>query len=240
MELDAAVDSAAASGRIKRRDYLKMKRVWKVFAAAALVFNLAACGQKPSSETAPAAQTTQGSVAVIDPASIKTIGDGIAANDGTVDQYAAYQNTFLYAFANGGKVYRLTASLSDQQFQAIMDLDFSDPDVDAKRTAIISPLKVEKVEELTSQQPKQADLDALIGKTGQDLLNDGWTQYGFSLDEMKYYMNKGAYAFEVVFEGRYEGENPLPDDFDGDEFMKPLKVKSVTCTGIGDAVNIEG
>ena len=89
------------------------------------------------------------------------------------------------------------------------------------------------LENLTEAIPKQEELDKLVGKTGEDLIKDGWTEGGgWNYQDMIVYMNHGVFSFEVEFEGKLD--NPETADF---ESIKPLVVKSVKYTGIGDAAN---
>ena len=73
-----------------------------------------------------------------------------------------------------------------------------------------------------------------IGKTGQDLENDGWTTgYGYNLESMEFFLEKGPFAYTVTFASGQTLTNS--DDFDVFETIRPLVIKSVECTGLGDA-----
>ena len=96
------------------------------------------------------------------------------------------------------------------------------------------------IENLSAQIPSQETLDALIGKTGEELLNDGWTCEGWTfegqnLNELVFHLNHGPFAYDVTFDGTED----LPEDFD-EANLNPLTVASITCSGIGDATAIEG
>ena len=107
---------------------------------------------------------------------------------------------------------------------------------DAAVEKLLAPLEVTSLTNLSEQIPPQEELDKLVGKTGQELFDDGWTYWFYDLDEMKAGLNSGLFAYEVLFD--YDGE-PMEntDDFDFYEEFKDLKVKSVTFTGLGDAAN---
>ena len=55
------------------------------------------------------------------------------------------------------------------------DLDFDDPDYDKKENELIAPLTVKVIENLTEGMPTQEEAQQYIGKTGQELMDDGWT-----------------------------------------------------------------
>ena len=97
-------------------------------------------------------------------------------------------------------------------------------------------MEIDKLENLSDTVIPQEELDKLVGKTGEELINDGWNAgMGYNLETMEFYLNKGAFEYTVVFDGKLENS----DDFDEEEAIKPLVVKSVTLNGIGDATNVE-
>ena len=123
--------------------------------------------------------------------------------------------------------------------KALFALDFEDPDYQRKFTDLVSPLPITRIENLTAQIPSREALDALIGKTCEELLNDGWTCEGWTLEgpelnELVFHLNHGPFAYGVTFDGAED----LPDDFNEAD-LKPLTVTSVTYSGIGDATAIE-
>ncbi len=190
---------------------------------------LAGCGQAPAPAAAPAAESA------VSIESIKTIGDAMAIESEEY-QSAAYEDAFVYVFHLGDAIYRVTAPLSPEGFSAIMALDYADPEYDRKYSDIISPLAIERRENLSELIPDQAELDKLVGKTGEELFEDGWyIGSGYMLDDMLFYMGKDLFEYSVVFDGRLE----YSEDFDADEAIRPLKVKSVAYFGLGDAATPE-
>ena len=136
-------------------------------------------------------------------------------------------------------VYRVEAAMDAETSEVFFALDFEDPDYQQKFTDLVSPLAITRIENLSAQIPSQETLDALIGKTGEELLNDGWTCEGWTfegqgLNELVFHLNHGPFAYDVTFDGT---EN-LPEDFD-EANLNPLTVTSITCNGIGDATAIE-
>ena len=95
-------------------------------------------------------------------------------------------------------------------------------------------LKISRLENLSEMLPSQEEMNKWVGKTGQDLFDADWTNSGWNLDEMVFWMNYGAFQYDVVM----EGEVKTPDDF-GDEDINSLVVKSVAYNGqLGDATEI--
>lgn len=72
-------------------------------------------------------------------------------------------------------------------------------------------------------------------QTGQELIDDGWSVWGFNVETMEFNMSHGPYNYIVVFDGKVK----MTEDLDGNDAAAPLKVKSVKYDGIGDAANIE-
>ena len=95
---------------------------------------------------------------------------------------------------------------------------------------------METMENLSNEIIPQEELDKLVGKTGEELFNDGWTDgSGYNLEDMEFWLNKGAFEYTVVFDGKVENY----DEFDTEEGVKAFTVKSVKFNGLGDATNIE-
>ena len=83
----------------------------------------------------------------------------------------------------------------------------------------LSPVKV--IENLARvSMPTQEEADQYIGKTGQELIDDGWTVHFYNLEEMKFGMTHGIYSYDITFEGEIEN----PDNFNEDTDMGGLTV----------------
>ncbi len=165
----------------------------------------------------------------------ETIGDAMALATNDNNQSGATDGTYVYAFYIDDIPYRVIADLPSDTFQKIMDLEYDDPDYDKKYNDLVSPLKIDRYEDLSLLVPVQEELDKLVGKTGGELLDDGWTSWGYNLDTMEFWMHKEPLAYTVVFEGEFEPT----EDMDEEEAIRPLVVKSVTYDGIGDATVLE-
>jgi len=214
---------------------MRTRKGWALFLTLIMMISvLAACGQTggDSSGTDEAAQGPVSGTAAIE--SLATIGDAMALEGAEFRQSSGQDNRFVYAFDLEETHYRVIASMTDEEFQAFMDLDFDDPDYDADLEKIIGPLKIEKWENLSDMIPPQEELDQWVGKTGQELFDAGWTNSGWNLEGMEFWMNYGPFMYTVVMEGTVENA----EDFDEGD-IAPLVVKSVTYNDLGDAGTIE-
>jgi len=208
------------------------KAIGLILTFVLLLFLMSACAQSGSSAPAAQSQASADGKAAID--SLKTIGDAMALG-GDNTQYAAYGNCFVYAFEFSGAYYRLIALMPEETTTAIFDLDWSDEDHDEKLEKLVAPLAIDHMDNLSENIPTQAEMDALIGKTGEELMADGWTSWGWNLDTLEFHMDHGGYSFLIVFDGSVEDY----DSFDEYEDIKTWTVKSIEYEGIGDATDIE-
>ena len=204
-----------------------MKKVLACILCALVALTLfAACaknGDEPSNNAADS-----GTV------SIKTIGDALALGESESSVYAYYENAYVYVFLDNGTYWRLTAALNEEQSAALSELDILEDDYEEKLTALITPLEVTNRENLNEQMLTEEDMNALIGKTGEELINDGWTSgMGYNLDTMEFYLEYAPFQYTVTFEKLEQLENT--DDFDELEAIRTLKVTSVTFGGLGNS-----
>ena len=159
----------------------------------------------------------------------KTFADILALG---YHEYGCSETELAYVFELGGTIYRVTADVTKETSDQIFNIDFQDPEKNSKLCALLEPLVIKDVVNLTEMIPDQIALDELYGKTGQELIDDGWTCTGYDLEENRFYMEKAP--FRYVFE--FEGEAKPNDDGDGDAVIKDLTVESAVYDGLGDAL----
>lgn len=141
---------------------------------------------------------------------------------------------YVYAFEQDGDVYRAEAELPEETSEALFALAWDDPEYEQKERALVEPLKVTEIVNLSAAAPTQEELDALIGKTGAELFDDGWYSQGWNLEDMEFYMGHGVYGFTVTM----AGEVPSSDDF-SDESINDLVVTAVRYEGVENPAAIE-
>ena len=219
-----------------------MKNTIALLLSLALILGLTACGgsaapsasaapEAENAESASAAQETQAPEAA-DNAEFHTMADVFAYDS---DNYASGDDYYIYVFEKDGIIYRATAKFPPDVSEKVAAIDIFDEQYDAKVREAVAPLEIEKLDNLTEMIPPQEELDALVGKTGQDLLDDGWTIWSYQLDIMEFGLHHGPFAFTVVFDGELE----MTDSFDEYAAIAPLTIKSVTYDGIGDGTETE-
>ena len=167
---------------------------------------------------------------------LKTIGDVIALN-AEETQSAVYDGKVIYAFRVDDTYYRVWANITPEDEQAYWEIDFMDEDYEEQQQKIVAPLQIEETEVLNDQMLTREELDALVGKTGQDLQDAGWTYSGNTLDTMEFWMNYGPFQYTIVFDGKVAEEDY--DSFDEERDTKTMTVKSAEFSMLGDATTIE-
>ena len=216
-----------------------MKRTLSlVLALAMVVCVLAACGGSGSAGgSGSSAAETESSAAAFDPAQMKTMGDVFALVGEDSQQEGCSETHYVIVFEKEGVIYRAIAELPQDVSEKIWAIDFEVEDRDQQVKDLVAPLDA-KIENLTEQMPSQEELDKYVGKTGQDLFDEGWYEWYYNLEDMEAGMNYGMFSYMVKFE--YDGpQMENTDDFDFQANFKDLKISSVTCEGVGDATTVD-
>ena len=198
-------------------------------AAVCLCTLLAACAgnKEPEPESTSAATAD-------DTLNVKTIGEALALGEEGQQMSAIYNKAYVYAFEKDGVYWRLVAELTPEQSAAFAELDILADDYEAKEKELLSTLAVTKYESLNEKMLTDDEIAALIGKTGKDLFDSGWTTgMGYNLDSMEFYMEYAPFQYTVTFEKLEQLENT--DDFDVETAVASLKVTSVKFEGLGDS-----
>ncbi len=196
-----------------------MKKTGKMLLAAVMSLSLtSACSTQNSNTDAD----------VFDPANIKTVADAFAVEAGTTE-WSQSENRFVYAIDKDGECYRFFVDLPVETVAEIDKLDILDQEHDEKLYNLISALPIARTEYLNETAISQEELDKLVGKTGGDLLADGWSICMSNLETMEYNFHYGPHSYTVVFDGKVDNY-----DVDPEEAIKTMPVKSVKFAGLGD------
>lgn len=213
-----------------------MKKILALTLACLLALSLlAACAQTGGgdggADSAPAEAAT-GTAAI---ESLKTFGDALAAGDeGGNEQLAMFEGYIVRSFEQDGTFYRVITRLPDDVFEQAFALEWDDPDHDAKLLEIVGSQPIDIYENLNDSILPQEELDKLVGKTGQDLFDAGWTNSGWMLDDMEFWMDYGTMRYTVIFDGKVDD----PEAFE-EEDIADLVVKSVSFDTVGDGTYLE-
>ena len=147
---------------------------------------------------------------------------------------SCYEDLYVHVFEKDGVFYRVEADLTEDLFQKVFDIDFFDPDKEQKTKALLGDLPVKQAFVLSDVLLSQAELDALAGKTGQDLLNMGFVpqgSYGFSEDMSWASLDKGPFDYQFNFVEHVPVEE---DDPNVAEVIRTLTVKDAAYSAVSD------
>ena len=141
----------------------------------------------------------------------KTLGDVL---DCESPASSCYETLYIRIFEKDGVFYRAEAEITSEIFAALFEIDFFDPDKDARTKALLSDLPIRTLYVLSDALLSDAELKDLKGKSGQDLLDMGFVpqgSYGFGDGESFVYLDKGPFGYQIDFKEKdvtVTGDNP--------------------------------
>ena len=199
-----------------------------ILALLMALFTMTACGGQDSG-------SDQGEAPSID--TVKTFGD-VMALDTEELQSAVGGGYVVYAFKYGDTYYRAKSAISEDVEQKYMDVDIFQEGYEKKQQKIIKNIEIDEMEDLSDQMLSQDELDALAGKTGQELVDEGWLfNGGHNLENMEFWMGYGPFNYSVFFDGEVAESDY--ETFDDEADTRELTVRSAEFNSLGDATNIE-
>ena len=205
-----------------------MKKTITAFIAVLMLFAFTACGGATGDGEAATDSTD------FDFEAPETVGDLLALDLDNMQQ-GTNDNAFYYGFEKDGSYYRFKAEMTQEQHDALFDLDYAADDAAEQEKAILSDLVITDRQKLDDQLLSQEDLDALVGKTGQELLDAGWTPgYGYDLEKGEFWLFNGPFCYTIGFDGDFEESDEIVND---EDYFKDRTVKSATFNSLGDITN---
>ena len=156
---------------------------------------------------------------------VKTIGDVLGL---PYYGYSYSEDVLVYVFELDGIIYRAIADVPKDVSDALNQA-FGD---DQKFNELIAPLEIKLIENVSEMIPTEAQLEKYIGKTGGDLLDEGWQNTYYYLDGMEFGMEHGWFTYIVNFEGKIEEK----ENIDIEKGMRDLKIVSIRYEGLSNRV----
>ena len=142
-----------------------------------------------------------------------------------------HNNHYVMIFKYMKNEYRVWAELTDAVYQQLFDLDFFDPDIDQKERDLVKDFDAQGLTNLTAAMPSEDDLKKYVGKTGQELVDMGFTCHGFMLwGDAEFYLDFGDYGYKATMNEKLDSYD---EDASYEEIMAHLTVKKMECTGVG-------
>ena len=185
-----------------------MKRLLLVVVCISLMFTISAC-RKAESE-----KEKTGAVGL----EFNTVADAYAV-DAREQLDSLEKEHYVYIFKDNGALIRVIADLPKDVLDKVDSLDMDDEDYDNKKRELLKPLKVIKVEDLSNRLLSDQQLSDLKGKTGKDLLNEGFKVFAYYGDEggSQVVMDKLVAQYIVTFE---DPDHKIGDDVENKDIKK--------------------
>lgn len=160
-----------------------------------------------------------------------TLADVLTAEKGAWSSSTS-DGLFVMAFELNGAYYRVEAEISPYIQEQLDAIDFFDEEKDQKELALLGPLPVSRVGDISACLPTEEELNALVGKTGQELVDMGFEQgMGYSFwDKAEFYLTRGLFEYHVYFNEKV----PEMEDYDAviDEILASLTVEKAEVFGL--------
>ena len=207
----------------------RFSRAAKAVLAAGLVISLAACAQDTGSGgTSAAVSSAEGSA---EKEGFVTLGDAMKAD--TKNAMMNYtDDRFVYAFEYEGKTMRVIAEITKEIHDQLDAIPLNDNDRDEKILKIVSDLKIIQTDDFSSVIPTAEDLEALKGKKGQELLDQGYVVQGIGVDEegqISFVIDNGLCQLNVMTEEAEElPEHPDEAAIFGNSTIKSAEFVTMT------------
>ncbi len=188
-----------------------------VLLLAVSMFSFGACGGSKKEET----ETSE--------VKLETIGDVYAAAEEESVTYTMGEDRICCVFQADGVPYRVMADIPEGLYAKIDEISFEDEDRDKKVIELLSPVVLKEVTDLSDKIPDEKALSALQGKSGEELLNDGYEISGYYAadGEATFYLDKGLFEYEMTANEKVED----CDNFDGYEELPAMTVKTIEWAG---------
>ena len=132
----------------------------------------------------------------------QTLGEAL---DGEMASYGAGWNDDYYVavFTKGDSTYRVVAQMDQKTSEAIDNLDWTQPEVNEEITKVVSSLPLVSIQDLTADIVGQAELDSLVGKTGSEVVAEGFTFAAYNMyggDQTGVSYDRGPIRYDFVFD----------------------------------------
>jgi hypothetical protein len=115
-----------------------------------------------------------------------------------------YDDThFVCVLEADGTYYRIIVKLDDEANKRIEEIIWDEGDVEKQTLDAIADLPLERVEDLSVDMLSPEELDALVGKTGQELVDAGFvfeSYFMYGGQETGATFDKGSLAYAFTFD----------------------------------------
>lgn len=164
---------------------------------------LVACGSKPSTDNGDAGSSVPTTAsAAVDTSSWKTLSDALATQTESMSSSWDTKH-YVTVFKAGDSYVRVVAELTDEESKKMEAVDWSQDDVSKQIEKAAGTAKIVTAEDITAEILDQNTLNTLIGKTGKELVDDGWvfeSYFMYGGEQTGATMSKGNFGYNVTFD----------------------------------------
>lgn len=159
-----------------------------------------------------------------------TLGDAFAATEES-PSYGCDDTYYLGSFVAGGRTIYVVGQLSPELYET-----FADAETEADSEAVISKAPIVFKADITDKVIPTEELNALVGKTGQELMDagyvfDGYLTYGGDTTTVTF--DKDYYSYDFTFDAKVPESVAESPDEDG------AAIKAATVTAIATEADAE-
>ena len=173
-------------------------------------FPLAACsGSSDSGSSQSQDQSSSAEATIVNP-DWKTLGDALAGQTGLLAS-GNNDSSYVIVFTADDGTYRAVAKMQPDTAKKLEGLDIFNPEDAQKIIDAVSGLELISAEEISGDLLSQEEVDSYVGKTGQDLIDDGLTFDRYFMsggDQTGASFSRGYYNYEFTFDAKVAEDAP--------------------------------
>ena len=160
---------------------------------------------------------------------IKTVGDVFAIESDVVSR-GSIGSLYVCAAATDSMAVRAVANMPDDVVKQYYEADIFDDNYDEMITDLVKDLEISQLQDLSDRRLSGEQLDALAGKSGQELLDEGFECSGYSItdEETIFWVTKDPFEYTVHCSELLSQDEEIEEY---DDAFAGLTVKSMECTG---------
>lgn len=180
-----------------------------------------------TTEEASASETTAAPSAPVDTSSWATMAEALAHADKDSISYGANDTYFVCVFKAGDATIRTVSEMDLSKEAQFADIDTGDPE---QLAGVVGNFKLISAQDISSELLSQSDIEAYVGKTGQELLDAGFvfqSYFWYGGEQTGAEMGKDDFSYNFTFDTQIS-ENQTED---GGASIKDAKVVEAQSMG---------
>ena len=178
-----------------------MSKMKKCLAAALALALAAVCLAACSGGSGSGGGKSGGTPTAEDIAGWTTVGDAMATATDFIS-YSGNDDYIVTCFYAGDAAIRAVGTVVPGFWEKVADLDFFADDHDQQLAELAKMLPLVSAENFAGTEMTDAEMEALVGKTGRDLIASGMefeSYWFYGGDETGTSMSKGYFSYSVTF-----------------------------------------